>query len=140
MTPVVDASRSGARLALAEYARQSPATQADIDRVMRSLVEHDDWYVSVLYADLAWSQTTFDQMLIFPDAPPTNVLTVFTDQDSALRVENQAIGPYGGPVSGVRLMAQLDPSFSALVANPASPRDHQWYIAAGAFEDRKSVV
>lgn len=134
MTSVVDASFSAARRALADYARRSPATQADIDRVMRTLVEHDGWYVPVLYADRVWGQTVFDQMLIFPDAPPGNVLTVFTDEDSALRAENQPIGPYGGPVAGGQLMGALDPTFTALVVNPASPRDHQWYIAVGGFE------
>jgi hypothetical protein len=134
MTAVVDASQSGARRALADYARRSPATQADIDRVMRSLVEHDGWFVPVLYADRWWGQTGFDQILIFPDAPPGNVLTVFTDETSALLAKNQAIGPYGGPVGGVQLMERLDPSFTALVVNPASPRDHQWYIATGGFE------
>ena len=134
MTAVVDASQSRARRALADYARRTPATQADIDRVMRCLVEHDGWFVPVLYADRSWGQTGFDQILIFPDAPPAKVLMVFTDEASALQAENQAIGPYGGPVGGVRLMGRLDPSFTALVVNPASPRDHQWYIATGGFE------
>jgi hypothetical protein len=134
MTWGVDTAHSAARRALADYARRTPATQADIDRVMRALVEHDDWYVPVAYAGRALGQTTFDQTLAFPDGPPREVLTVFTDRESALRAEHEPIGAYGGPVAGRRLMAALDPGFTALVVNPLSPRDHQWYIAAGGFE------
>jgi hypothetical protein len=135
MTWGVDAVHSAVRRALADYAQRSPATQADIDRVMRTLAEHDEWYVPVFYADRAWGQTAFDQVLSFPEAPPPrDVLTVFTDRESALLASDRPIGRYGGPVAGGRLMAALDPSFDALVVNPLSPRAHQWYIASGGFE------
>jgi hypothetical protein len=133
MTTPAHPSRSAARRALAEYAERSPATQADIDRVMRALVEHDDWYVPVLFADRAWGQTNFDQMLLFADAAPSPLLTVFTDHESALLADGQPIGVYGGPVPGVQLMRSLDSTFKALIVNPASPREHQWYIASGGF-------
>ncbi len=125
---------SVARRALVAFAERTPATQADIDQVMRALVNHDDWYVPVLFADRAWGQTNFDQMLLFPDAVPSPVLNAFTDHESALLAEGQAIGPYGGPVPGVKLMGALDNNLTALIVNPASPREHQWYVAAGGFE------
>jgi hypothetical protein len=134
MTAPGAASNSVARRALAAYAQRSPATQADIDHVMRALVEHDDWYVPVLFADRAWAQTNFDQMLLFADAVPSPVLTAFTDHESALRAEGQAIGVFGGPVSGIKVMRSLDGSYNALIVNPASPREHQWYIASGGFQ------
>lgn len=134
MTWGVDVADSAARRALADYARRSPATQADIDRVMRCLAEHDDWYVPLPYADRSWGQAVFDQTLIFPEAAPSDVLTVFTDRESARLAEHKPLGPYGGPVTGERLLTGLDPRFTALVVNPVSPRDHQWYIASGGFE------
>ena len=129
---------SAARRALVDFAERSPATQADVDQVMRALVTHDDWYVPVLFADRAWGQTRFDRELLFADVEPTQVLNVFTDPEAAMLADGQAIGVYGGPVSGSRLMASLDVSLDvsldALIVNPASPREHQWYIAAGGFE------
>jgi hypothetical protein len=116
------------------FAERQPATQADIDQVMRALVTHDDWYVPVLFADRAWGQTNFDQMMLFEDAAPSPVLNAFTDHESALLANGQAIGVYGGPVSGVKLMRALDNNLSALIVNPASPREHQWYVAAGGFD------
>jgi hypothetical protein len=38
-----------------------------------------------------------------------------------------------GPVPGVRLLSALSPAVNALIVNPASPRQHQWYIAAAGF-------
>jgi hypothetical protein len=125
---------SVARRALHAFAERSPATQADIDEVMRALVSHDDWYVPVLFADRAWGQTAFHQMLLFPDAPLGPVLNAFTDHESAMLAEGQAIGVYGGPVPGTKLMRALDSSLNALVVNHASPREHQWYIASAGFE------
>lgn len=122
-----------ARRALVDFAERSPATQADVDQVMRALVTHDGWYVPVLFADRVWGQTRFERELVFADAEPTQVLNVFTDQESAMLADGQPIGVYGGPVSGHRLMAGLDPGLDALIVNPASPREHQWYIAAGGF-------
>lgn len=125
---------SAARQALVDFADRSPATQSDVDQVMRALVSHDDWYVPVLFADRAWGQNRFDRELLFADTEPTQVLNVFTDHDSAMLADGQAIGVYGGPVPGSVLMAALDNSLDALIVNPASPREHQWYIAAGGFE------
>jgi hypothetical protein len=131
---------SPARQALAIYAQQSPATQADVDQVMRALVTHDGWYVPVSFASRTWGQTEFDQILFdqihpaFPDPPPEPVLHVFTDRESALLADGQATGRYGGPVSGVKLMRTLDGDVTALIVNPASPREHQWFIAPAGFE------
>ena len=125
---------SGARLALIEFAERSPATQADVDRVMRALVSHDEWYVPVLFADRAWGQHRFDRELLFADAEPTQRLNVFSDPESAQLAHGQAIGVYGGPVPGHQLMRALDPGLDALIVNPFSPREHQWYIAAAGFD------
>jgi hypothetical protein len=125
---------SAARRALVDFAERSPATQADVDQVMRALVSHDDWYVPVLFADRAWGQGRFEHELQFADAELTQVLNVFTDRESAMLADGQAIGVYGGPVPGYRLMGALDASVDALMVNPASPREHQWYIAVGGFE------
>jgi hypothetical protein len=125
---------SPARRALGVFAERSPATQADIDQVMRALVAHDGWYVPVPFAERAWGQSDFGRVLTFDRAAPTSVLTAFTDQDCALLADGQPLGRYGGPVPGQALMAALDASVSALIVNPASPREHQWYIAAGGFE------
>jgi hypothetical protein len=119
---------------LVDFAERSPATQADIDQVMRALASHDDWYVPVPFADRVWGQHEFDQLLRFPDAAPNPVLNVFTDHESATLAEGRPIGEYGGPVSGARLLRALPPDLDALVVNPASPMEHQWYIAAGGFE------
>ncbi len=134
MTTSAPGQLSLARRSLMAFAERQPPTQADIDQVMRALVSHDDWYVPVLFADRAWGQTSFQQMLLFADAAPSPVLNVFTDHESALLAERQAIGVYGGPVPGVKLMRALDANLTALIVNPASPREHQWYVAAGGFD------
>jgi hypothetical protein len=127
-------SRSLARDALVAFARRNPATQADVDHVMRSLAMHDSWLVPVAFAERAWGQSRFSQTIAFPEAGPNPVLNVFTDRESAQLAEGQPYGVYGGPVSGVTLMRALDPSVEALIVNPASPREHQWFVASGGFE------
>jgi hypothetical protein len=123
-----------ARRALIDFAERSPATQSDVDFVMRALVSHDDWYVPVLFAERGWGQSRFDRELLFADAETTTVLNIFTDHESAMLADGQAIGVYGGPVPGHRIMAALDSKLDALMVNPASPREQQWYIAAAGFE------
>jgi hypothetical protein len=121
------------RRVLIEFAERNPPTQSDIDRVMRELASHDDWYVPVLYAAHVWGQTQFDQSLLFPDAmAPIPTLMVFSDLDSARLAEGEAIGVYGGPVTGVRLLSGLV-GVEALVVNHRSPREQQWYIGAAGF-------
>jgi hypothetical protein len=124
---------SDALRALVGYAERNPATQADVDQVMRALASHDGWYVPVLFADRALGQTYFDQVLSFPDAGPSTMLRVFTDVESAMLADGEAIGPYGGPVDGCRLLRVLDSTVEALIVNHASPREHQWYIASPGF-------
>jgi hypothetical protein len=125
---------SVARAALIAFAARTPATQADVDQVMRALAEHDSWLVPVAYGTHAWGQTGFAQTLPFPDRGPQAMLNVFTDPAAAALGEEHASGAYGGPVSGVRLLRTLDPGLSALIVNPGSPREHQWFIAVGGFD------
>ncbi len=132
--PVGAGAASPPRQALIAFAQRSPATQSDVDQVMRALATHDGWFVPVLFADRAWGQTSFDQMLLFADAEPSPVLNVFSDHESAMLADGQAIGAYGGPVSGVKLLTALGGDLTALIVNPASPREHQWYIASGGFD------
>lgn len=135
----VPTNASSAVRALVQFAERSPATQADIDQVMRALVSHDDWYVPVQYAERVWGQSEFDQRLFdqplrYPAVESTPVLNVFTDRDAAMLAEGRVIGVYGGPVPGTRLLGGLDGDLTALMVNPASPVEHQWYIASGGFE------
>lgn len=131
--PAGAAASSGARRALAAFAQRAPQTQSDVDQVMRELASHNDWYVPVLYAGRAWGQTQFEHTLRFADASPTPLLNVFTDIESAQLAEGEAIGVYGGPVSGIRLLGGLIGGIDALVVNHRSAREQQWYIAAGGF-------
>jgi hypothetical protein len=123
-----------ARGALIEFAKRQPATQADVDQVMRSLAMHESWWVPVEYARQTWGQSAFDQTLPFPDRGPTAMLNVFTDLEAAAVGEAAASGDYGGPVPGVKLFQCLDPGLSSLIVNPGSPREHQWYIASAGFD------
>jgi hypothetical protein len=123
-----------ARDALIEFARHQPATQADVDQVMRSLAMHKSWWVPIEYARQTWGQSAFDQTIPFPDRGPLAMLNVFTDVEAATVGEAAASGDYGGPVPGVKLLQCLDPGLSSLIVNPGSPREHQWYIAAAGFE------
>lgn len=137
VTPPADSqttSLSPACRALAEFATRSPATQADVDYVMRVLVSYDGWYAPVSFAERGWGQTDFDQTIGFADGPPTKLLSVFTDHDAAMLAHGRVFGPYGGPVPGVAIMRALSGELDALIVNPASPREHQWYIAAAGFE------
>ena len=123
-----------ARAALNEFAKRQPATQADVDQVMRSLAMHESWWVPVEYARQTWGQSAFDQTIPFPDRGPTAMLNVFTDLEAAHVGEAATSGDYGGPVPGVKLFQYLDPGLSSLIVNPGSPREHQWYIAVAGFE------
>jgi hypothetical protein len=125
---------SVAKSALIAFAERNPATQADVDQVMRALATHNTWYVPVGFAGSAWGQTSFDQVLRFAEVAPVPNLNVFTDLEALQLAEGHVGGAYGGPVSGVQLLQCLDPELSALIVNPASPREHQWYIASGGFE------
>jgi hypothetical protein len=128
------AQPNAVRVALTEFAHRQPQTQADVDQVMRALAAHSSWLVPVEYARQMWGQSTFDQILPFPDRGPMAMLNVFSDPDAAAVGEESASGDYGGPVSGVKLLQSLDPGLSTLVVNPGSPREHQWYIASGGFD------
>jgi hypothetical protein len=121
--------------ALEQFAqRGATATAADIDQVMRSLAAHESWWVPIEYARQTWGQADFDQLMPFPDRGPLAMLNVFTDPAAAAAGEASASGDYGGPISGVRLLQNLDPGLSSLFVNPGSPREHQWYIDAGGFD------
>ncbi len=125
---------SGALAALAAFARLTAAATSDIDAVMRALVAHDGWFVPALHADQAWGHSVFDEMIDFDAAPPQSVLTVFTDRDAARLAADRSLGPYVGPVSGALLMRSLTGHCEAVLVNPASPTEHQWYIAASGFD------
>ena len=133
-TSAPDTAPSLARAALIEFAKRQPATQADVDQVMRSLAMHDSWWVPIEYARQTWGQSAFDQTIPFPDRGPTAMLNVFTDVEAATVGEAAASGDYGGPVPGVKLFQCLDPGLSSLIVNPGSPREHQWYIASAGFD------
>jgi hypothetical protein len=125
---------SGARRALIEFAERDPVTQSDIDRVMRALASHDGWYVPMKYAGHVWGQSHFEHSLIFPEPiAPNPALLVFSDLDAAQMVEGEALGMYGGPVPGTRLLSGLS-GVEALVVNHGSPREQQWYIGAVGFQ------
>jgi len=64
---------------------------------------------------------------------PNPSLLVFTDLDAAQMVEGEALGMYGGPVPGTRLLSGLA-GVEALVVNHGSPREQQWYIGAVGFQ------
>lgn len=123
---------TGAQRALVDYAQRPAPTHADIDRVMRALTEHDDWYVPAALADDAWGEGG-PRLDVFGEAVPTKVLTVFTDPESATLAARYPLGPYVGGVPGVALLAAMDERYTDLVVNPASPREHQWYVSAAGF-------
>ena len=123
---------TGAQRALVDYAQRATPTHADIDRVMRALTEHEDWYVPAELADEAWPQGD-GLRLAFAEAVPTRVLTVFTDEGSANLAGRYPLGPYVGGVPGVAMLGALDERYTDLVVNPASPREHQWYVSAAGF-------
>jgi len=123
-----------ARAALIEFAQQQPPTTADVDQVMRALAMHERWLVPVEYARQAWGQSAFDQVIPFADRGPLAMLHVFTDPEAAALGGDEVSGDYGAPVTGVQLLQYLDPGLSALIVNPGSPREHQWYIASGGFD------
>jgi hypothetical protein len=129
----VRGAMSDARRALIEFAGRDPVTQSDIDRVMRSLASHDGWYVPMKYAAHVWGQSHFDHSLAFPEPnSPNPSLLVFTDMDAAQLVEGEALGMYGGPVPGTRLLSGLT-GVDAVVVNHGSPPEQQWYIGAVGF-------
>lgn len=134
MPTASESSLSAARRALAEFARKSPAGQADIDLVMRALTEHDDWYVPAAYAERAWGQSGADRTLTYPDPAPSPNLMVFTDDESAAHADGQPIGRYLGGITGRALLASLVGGYAAVTVNHASPREYQWFISEPGFE------
>src|SRR5262245_46873234 len=108
---------TGPLRALMRYSQQTTPTQFDVDRVMRALTEHDDFYVPVPVADLFWPSTNGPRLEMFAEAAPTRVLTVFTDAESATLATNYPIGAYVGGISGEHLLAVLDERYTDFVVN-----------------------
>lgn len=125
---------SAALRALTSFAQQATPVQSDIDRVMRALTEHDDWYVPAPLAQQFALPDPGRSVEFFTEAAASTVLTVFTDPESASLAARYPIGPYVGGVPGVALFDALVAPYTDFVVNPASPREHQWYISSGGFE------
>jgi hypothetical protein len=131
--PQTEASAAVAAL-VAFSQRGEAATTADVDHVMRSLAAHEGWWVPVEYARQTWGQSEFDRTIPLFDRGPLAMLNVFTDAAAVGLGADSVSGEYGGPVPGVTLLQYLDPGLSALLVNPGSPPQHQWFIAANGFD------
>lgn len=125
----------GARETLAAFSRKEAS---DLE-VMRSLAEHDDWYVPVhvLRGDFA------DRMVVYSEeyTVPEKACLVFTDREAADRGAERfggaMLGAYAGGVSGLELLAALsDPSMEKadeLLVNEGSDRAVTWYVGRDSF-------
>lgn len=121
--------------ALAAFAQLgTEPTHADVDRVMRALVEHDGWYVPATLASRLWPQAADSRVDLSGDPGAGGELHVFTDREAIMRAQRSTHGSYAGGVPGARLFAVLGAPHTALWVNPASPREHQWWVSAGAYD------
>jgi hypothetical protein len=124
------------RAVLNDYARSPSREEAALDRVVRALVEHDDWYVPILLPGARPEPGEgVGRVVIFADPQPGRPvpLVVFTDRESALRADGQPLGAYRGGYAGTALFADLDPRWGSCTVNAYSPTPDQWFIAAGGF-------
>ncbi|GAA1835950.1 hypothetical protein GCM10009682_62550 [Luedemannella flava] len=121
--------------ALAAFAQlgTEPA-HTDVDRVMRSLVEHDGWYVPAALATRLWPRAADSRVDLRGDPGAGGELHVFTDREAVMRAQRSTHGSYAGGVPGARLFASLGAPHTALWVNPSSPREHQWWVSAGAYD------
>ena len=111
--------------------------KADIETVMRALVEHRDWHVPVL----ALGREFAEGLIIYASefSVPLAPLHVFTDRASADRgvqkLGHRAMGIYASGVSGVEMFGRLRDlkDVQALAVNVANPPSEQWYVKSGAF-------
>lgn len=121
--------------ALAAFAQLSTEpTHTDVDRVMRALVEHDGWYVPAALASRLWPRAADSRVDLRGDQGAGGELHVFTDREAVMRAQRSTHGSYAGGVPGTRLFASLGAPHTALWVNPASPREHQWWVSAGAYD------
>ncbi|GAA1752442.1 hypothetical protein [Luedemannella helvata] len=121
--------------ALAAFAQlgTEPA-HTDVDKVMRALVEHDGWYVPAALATRLWPRAADARVDLRGDPGAGGELHVFTDREAVMRAQRSTHGSYAGGVPGARLFAALGAPHTALWVNPASPREHQWWVSAGAYD------
>src|SRR5689334_12060637 len=110
-----------ARQTLAAFA----AGRVDKDRVMRTLVGYDGWFVPALFARAAIGDAVFDRTILlssnFDAAPPD--LTIFTDPEAVLLAYGQPLGPFVGRIAGHAVFGALDDRYASLRVNPACPQE-----------------
>jgi hypothetical protein len=118
-----------------EVLRRFAAKQATQDEAMRTLVEHDGWFVPALL--MPGEHVVFDKAIMFEQTGRTPTrLWLFSDERYA-RAANEAakgwaMGLYGGPVSGPDVFSLLREELGEVDVNQAAPRDETWFIGKGA--------
>jgi hypothetical protein len=120
---------------LNDYAREPSREKASLDRVVRALVEHDDWYVPIMLPGAAPAPGgVVEKVITFADpAPLPGGLHVFTSRESALCAVGKPLGPYRGGIAGTTLFTHLDPAWGDCTINGFSPTADQWFVGIGAF-------
>src|SRR3954453_11442696 len=73
--PFGSANSTVALGALSRFANRATPNQADVDAVMRALVEHDHWYVPAPLAARLGAQGAHEQLDDFAEAAHSSILT-----------------------------------------------------------------
>ena len=110
------------------------AKQATAHEVMRALATHDAWFVPLGFApNLGRSEFERIVMLGKNGAPPPGELYVFTDESCLDLVQNQPLGGFVHPVTGIELFCALADGLVKMKVNPGGPLAHFWFVGKDAI-------
>jgi hypothetical protein len=110
------------------------AKQATPHEVMRALATHEGWFVPLGYApNLGRSEFERIVMLGKNGAPPPGELYVFTDESCLDVVQQQPLGGFVHPVTGIELFCALEDELVKMKVNPGGPLAHFWFIGKDAI-------
>lgn len=110
--------------------------QATTDQVMRAAIEHDDWFVSSLFAHNVLGLKKQRIVMLGNDIGyPPRTLLLYSDLASALHaheVSHLPLGPYARGVPGVDLFRALA-DIDVVVVNEGCPTPHKLYLGGPSF-------
>src|SRR5262249_35045089 len=119
---VPDKELSPVRRALFDFS----GGQADHDRVLRALAEHEEWLAPTLVMYELYGRDRSQTLYEFggqTDRPPGKFL-LFTDFEAARTAQAAGIplGPFSGGIAGHQLFSNISPDWAGISINAGSAR------------------
>jgi hypothetical protein len=110
--------------------------RADMNEVVRSLVSHQGWLVSLEFAAQGVEQTRSVESLEILSTEarlPSDELWIFTDRKAAYlaQAKGALLGTYAGGIKGTELFRKIASEIKTVRVNPGSPREQTWIFQDG---------